>query len=82
MECPHLTSNGLLLRKDLHTLYDRGYITITDDFHIQASKRIIEDYGNDKEFYAVYGHERAIGPDNIKDRPSKEFIKWHNENVF
>ena len=25
---PHMTSNGLLLRKDVHTLFDRGYITL------------------------------------------------------
>lgn len=82
MEGPHLASNGLLLRKDLHTLYDRGYITITDDYHIEVSKRIREDYGNGKEYYAMQSHELAIVPDNIKDKPSKEFIKWHNGNVF
>lgn len=27
------TSNGLLLRKDMHTLFDRGYITINEDLH-------------------------------------------------
>ena len=25
---PHQLSNGLLLRSDLHTLFDRGYITV------------------------------------------------------
>lgn len=82
MEGPHLACNGILLRKDLHTLYDRGYITITDDQHIEVSKRIKEDYGNGKEYYALHGHTLAVVPDNIRDKPSMEFIRWHNENVY
>lgn len=39
-------------------------------------------YDNGKEYYAMQGHGFAIITGNIKDRPSKEFIKWHNENVF
>lgn len=82
MDGPHQANNGILLRKDLHTLYDRGYITITEDYRIEVSKRLNEDYGNGKEYYAMHGHELKVVPDNIRDRPSKEFIRWHNENVF
>lgn len=28
---PHRVSNGLLLRSDLHTLFDRGYLTVTPE---------------------------------------------------
>jgi hypothetical protein len=31
-EGPHEIRNGLLLREDLHTLFDRGYMTITNQF--------------------------------------------------
>lgn len=77
-----MPSNGLLLRKDLHTLYDRGYITITENYHIEVSKRIKEYYGNGKEYYAMQGHTLAVVPDDVKDRPAIDFIKWHNDNVF
>ena len=35
-EGPHNTSNGLLMRKDIHTLFDRGYITVAEDLHIEV----------------------------------------------
>lgn len=79
---PHLTSNGLLLRRDIHTLFDRGYITINEDLQIEVSKRIKEDYGNGREYYAMHGKMLAVIPDNAQDRPSKQFLLWHNENVY
>jgi putative restriction endonuclease len=36
----HLVSNGLLLRSDIHTLFDRGYVTITPDYQFRASRRL------------------------------------------
>lgn len=79
---PHLTSNGLLLRRDVHTLFDRGYITINEDLQIEVSKRIKEDYGNGREYYALHGKKLAAIPDKVQDRPSKQFLLWHNENVY
>lgn len=81
-EGPHSTSNGLLLRKDIHTLLDRGYLTIDEDLHIEVSKRIKEDYGNGREYYAFHGQKLADIPDNIQERPLPQFLRWHNENVF
>lgn len=78
----HETSNGLLLRKDLHALFDRGYITVSEDLHIEVSKRIKEDYGNGKEYYAFHGKELIIMPDKDQERPSVQLLRWHNENVF
>ncbi|MBB6734051.1 HNH endonuclease [Cohnella zeiphila] len=79
---PHMTSNGLLLRKDIHTLFDRGYITINADLHIEVSKRIKEDYGNGREYYAFHGKSLAEVPDNINEKPSIQYLRWHNENVY
>lgn len=78
----HETNNGLLLRKDLHTLFDRGYITVKEDCHIEVSKRIKEDYGNGKEYYALHGKKLIVLPDNSQERPSVQFLRWHNENVY
>ncbi len=79
---PHLTNNGLLLRKDVHTLFDRGYITINEDLQIEVSKRIKEDYGNGKEYYAFHGKKLAEIPDQKIERPSSQFLLWHNENLY
>ncbi|MCG8403047.1 MAG: HNH endonuclease [Firmicutes bacterium] len=82
MEGPHTASNGLLLRQDIHTLFDRGYITINEDNVIEVSRRIKEDYGNGKEYYAFHGNPLTNIPDKIEEMPSQEFLLWHNENVF
>jgi putative restriction endonuclease len=79
---PHAVSNGLLLRQDLHTLFDRGYMTITEDYKIVVSKRIKEDYGNGREYYRMHGKPLLVLPRSELKFPSKEFINWHNENVY
>ncbi|NLY75367.1 MAG: HNH endonuclease [Firmicutes bacterium] len=30
--------NGLLLREDLHTLFDQGYPTVTKDYRMEVSR--------------------------------------------
>lgn len=79
---PHKTSNGLLLRQDMHTLFDRGYITITKDNVIEVSRRIKEDYGNGKEYYAYHGKPLINVPNRELEQPSKEFLAWHNEHIY
>jgi putative restriction endonuclease len=49
----HEISNGLLLRSDLHTLFDLGYMTVTpDDLRVRVSRRIHEEFENGREYYA------------------------------
>lgn len=79
---PHLVSNGLLLRSDLHTLYDNGYLTITPQFDIEVSKRLHDDYGNGKDYYKYHGQKLLILPSQITDQPSPAFLEWHNEHVY
>lgn len=79
---PHEVRNGLLLREDLHTLFDRGYMTVTKGFRVEVSKRIKEDYGNGRDYYALHGKQLLILPNNVVEQPSMEFIDWHNRNVF
>ncbi len=76
---PHRTSNGLLLRSDLHTLFDKGYMTVTPDYRIEVSPRIREEFDNGRDYYALHGRPLVTLPDNPTARPSKEFLDWHNE---
>lgn len=57
-------------------------MTINEDNVIEVSRRIKEDYGNGKEYYALHGKILTNMPDNIEERPSREFLLWHNENVY
>lgn len=75
---PHKINNGLLLRSDLHKLFDLFYLTITPDFHVEVSKRIKEEYKNGREYYALHGKELNL-PSNSEYLPSREYIEWHNQ---
>lgn len=79
---PHMVANGLLLRSDLHILFDAGYVTVTDDLHVAVSKRIKEEFENGHEYYQYGGKALCIVPGSTDERPSKEFLRWHNERVF
>lgn len=81
-EGPHTTNNGLLLRQDIHTLFDRGYITVNEDNVVEVSRRIKEDFGNGKEYYTYNGKPLLVMPDNIADRPAHTYLRWHNENIY
>jgi predicted restriction endonuclease len=78
---PHSVNNGLLLRQDFHTLFDRGYLTVTPQYAVEVSRRIKEEFENGKEYYALHG--RQISHPLSEDlRPSNEFLVWHNKNRF
>jgi putative restriction endonuclease len=79
---PHRISNGLLLRSDLHILFDRGYITVNEQQKIEVSQRIHSDFGNGREYYALHGKPLLVIPNRPDELPSKEYLLWHNENRF
>lgn len=77
----HSPTNGLLLRQDIHTLFDRGYLTVTPDFNIEVSGRIKEEFNNGKEYYAMHGQKISL-PNLEQLRPSAEMLQWHNSEIF
>ena len=79
---PHQVSNGLLLRSDIHKLFDKGYLTITSDYHIEVSSRIKEQYENGRDYYKFHGNELITMPSLMNQKPGKEFIDWHNCNIY
>lgn len=79
---PHQTSNGLLLRSDIHKLFDKGYITVTEEYRVEVSSRIKTEFENGREYYSYHGKELQILPASAADIPSGEYLGWHNENVY
>jgi len=74
-------SNGLLLRQDVHTLFDRGYLTVTPEYHVEVSRRLKDEFDNGKEYYALEGRTIVL-PESPVYRPSGAQLTWHNENVY
>jgi putative restriction endonuclease len=79
---PHDVQNGLLLRADLHILFDRGYVTVTRDHRVEASKRLKEEFDNGEEYYRMHGRRLEILPGSEDEMPAPQFIDWHNDHVF
>lgn len=77
----HRIDNGLLLRSDVHTMFDRGYIGVDEEFRLRVSPRLRTEFGNGEEFYSKEGAVIAL-PGITTDRPSAEFLTWHLEKVF
>jgi HNH endonuclease len=78
---PHEPANGLLLRSDLHTLLDRGYVTVTPDLHLAVSGRIKEEFENGRDYYALDGHALRL-PVRPEFAPAREYLDWHASHVF
>jgi putative restriction endonuclease len=79
---PHHVNNGLLLRSDLHKLFDHGYLTVTPDLRLHVSPRLKADWKNGREYYAHQGAPLRFHPADSANQPSPEFLKWHNESRF
>jgi len=81
-EGPNRTSNGLLLRSDLHILFDRGYLTVTPDHHVEVSRRIKEEFDNGRQYYPLHGKPLVSLPQALNEMPDSDFLAWHNEEVY
>lgn len=79
---PNRVDNGLLLRSDLHILFDCGLMTLTPDLRVEVSHRIKERYENGRDYYKHHGQPLVVLPDSPRDRPNADFLRWHNETIF
>ena len=43
--------NGMLLRSDVHRLFDASYVTVTPDYHFEVSKHIHTDFDDGENYY-------------------------------
>ena len=73
--------NGMLLRSDVHRLFDAGYLTVTPDYEVEVSERMQTDF-NDGENYLKLRGTRLWVPTRPENRPGRNYLEWHNENRF
>ncbi len=79
---PHKISNGIFLRSDLHKLFDLGYLTVTPELIVEVSPRLKSDWKNGREYYAHHGQALRIQPSDAGSQPAREYLSWHNDNIF
>jgi putative restriction endonuclease len=77
----HTGRNGILLRTDIHRLFDDGYVTITPKRRFEVSTRIKEQFENGREYYRFHG-QPVREPTSRSHMPDDSFLTWHNESRF
>jgi HNH endonuclease len=77
----HRVDNGLLLRSDIHTLFDQGYVTVTPDHRVRVSRRLKADFHDGEPYYPLAGKTIWL-PGHSEDHPGREHLEWHADTVF
>src|SRR5437867_1879221 len=77
----HEVPNGLLLRSDLHRLFDKGYVGATPDHQFVVSKRLKDDFANGRSYYPLDG-QRLHLPRSAADHPDRRQLEWHMDSRF
>lgn len=77
----HDVSNGLPLRRDLHRLFDLGYVSFDVDLTFMVSDRLRLEYDNGRAYYEMSGRQLRV-PSRVADRPDPEHLAWHRESVY
>ena len=77
----HIVSNGILMRRDLHALFDKGYVTVTSSMKLEVSRKIKEEFENGRDYYRLHGNTIRL-PADSKKRPAREYLEWHNSNIY
>ena len=77
----HEIPNGLLLRADIHRLFDRGYVTVTPDLRFRVSSRLMDEYHNGRQYYDLE-NRRIWTPGDPRNDPDHEALAYHSSSLF
>lgn len=70
------SQNGILLRTDLHALFDKGLLMIDDNFMVTISDKV------KSEYYRQFNGLRIKLPKKIENYPSIEALHDHNKRFI
>jgi putative restriction endonuclease len=77
----HDTANGLLLRTDIHRLFDLGYVTVSEDHRFEVSHRLKADFDNGRHYYDLHGQALRT-PKPGFPAPAQDALAWHREHKY
>ncbi|MFG5120488.1 HNH endonuclease [Methylorubrum sp. POS3] len=75
----HDLANGLLLRTDIHRLFDLGYVTVSPDHRFEVSTRLKADFDNGRHYYDLHGTSVRLPRGSV---PSPDALRWHREERY
>lgn len=76
---PDIVQNGLALSGTLHWMFDRGLISIAEDHTVLISHNKVP---VDTAQRLINPGQRLILPEDPRDHPHPEYLRYHRENVF
>lgn len=64
-----------------HTLFNRGYVTVSPDYRFRVSTRLRADWNNGRAYNAQQELTINLPADKAK-RPHRVHLEWHADTVF
>lgn len=77
----HEVRNGILMRSDIHRLFDQGYVTVTPDLRFRVSSQIRDRFHNGLIYYQFENHPVSV-PEATEQRPDTSALEWHSSKIF
>jgi putative restriction endonuclease len=75
---PDAIRNGLALSGTFHWLFDRGLISVSDDYRILVSEKSVPEQARKM----LNGDGKIILPKEANYRPNPRYLKFHRDFVF
>ncbi len=75
---PDSVRNGLALSRTVHWMFDRGLISVDDDYKLLTAKPLLPE-GVDRLFDPS---GQIWVPPDARAQPNPAFLKWHRDNCF
>jgi putative restriction endonuclease len=75
---PDSVRNGLSLSSTVHWMFDRGLISVDDDFRILKAKGLIP--AEVEKLFNPSGYLHV--PDDVRHQPHAQFLRFHRETIF
>lgn len=74
---PDSVQNGIALSGTVHWMFDRGLLSMSDDFTILKSRQLNHDVS-----HLLRPDMKAIVPEDPRLRPHPHYLDWHRTNCF
>ena len=74
-------TNGIALCPNMHRAFDRGLLSIDDNYRILVSKHLTEDKNHPYALSALKGKQMIL-PQQQNHYPAQDALAWHRSEVF
>ncbi len=75
---PDSIRNGLALSRTAHWMFDRGLLSVTDDFKILVADKLVPDSARQ----LLNRDHRIILPDDTLSQPHRRILEYHRDSIF